>query len=147
VHRGHLNVVAYGPDGRIASGGSDRTIRVWNESGRQLALLQGHDDEVSTVIFTADGSRILTASNDGTLRLWDADGGDALVVLQSGSRELHDVTLNRDAQIATLDEDNVVRVFRCEVCGSLDDLRELARTRVTRPLTAEERQRFLATEG
>ena len=146
-HTGHLNAVAYGPGGRIASAGSDRTIRIWDERGTELALLQGHDDEISTVLFTNDGGRILSSSQDGTVRLWDVDGGDALAVIQSGSSELHDVTLSRDGSIATLDDESVVRVFRCEVCGSLEAVRALARTRVTRPLTPEERERFLTTEG
>jgi WD40 repeat protein len=145
-HRGHINAISYAPDGRLVSGGADRTVRVWSPQGAPEAVLQGHDDEVSTVIFTPGGRRILSSSNDGTVRLWDTAGGDALAVLQSGTRELHDVTLSGDGRIATLDEDDVVRVFRCEVCGSLDELRTLARTRVTRPLTPEERQRFLTAE-
>jgi hypothetical protein len=41
----------------------------------------------------------------------------------------------------------VVRIFRCEVCGSLDEVRALARSRAPRPLNAEERKRFLAVAG
>jgi len=38
----------------------------------------------------------------------------------------------------------VVRVFQCDVCGSLERVRALARARSPRPLTAEERRQFLA---
>ena len=40
---------------------------------RRLALLTGHEDEVSQVAFNPRGSRLLTSSADGTARLWAAD--------------------------------------------------------------------------
>ena len=43
----------------------------------------------------------------------------------------------------TASNDGAVRVYRCEICGSLDDLLETARAEVTRELTAAERREFL----
>ncbi len=143
-HRGHINAVAYSPDGRIVTAGADRTVRVWGPSGSPPVVLRGHGDEVTTAIFTPAGNRILSSSSDGTIRLWDARGGEALAVLQTGGGEIYDVDLSRDGRIATLGEGEVVRVFECEVCGSIDEVRALARSRVTRPLTPEERERFPA---
>ena len=139
-----MNSVAYSRDGRIVTAGVDRTVRVWGPRGSPTVVLRGHDDEVTTAIFTDDGTQVLSSSIDGTVRLWDARGGDALAVLQSGGGELYDVALSRDGRIATLGEGEVVRVFECEVCGSLDEVRALARSRVARPLTPEERRRFPA---
>ena len=34
--------------------------------------MRGHEDEVTTAVFTRDGSQVLSSSADGTLRLWDA---------------------------------------------------------------------------
>ena len=48
---------------RRASGG---------RAGRPTVVLRGHDDEVTTPIFTDDGARVLSSSIDGTVRLWDA---------------------------------------------------------------------------
>jgi WD40 repeat protein len=110
-------------------------------------VLRGHEDEVTTAIFTADGRRVLSSSIDGTVRLWDPRGGDALAVLQSGSGEVYDVALSTDGRIATLNEGNVVRVFDCEVCGSLDEVRATARSRVARRLTPEQREQLAGGEG
>ena len=41
----------------------------------------------------------------------------------------------------------VVRVVDCEVCGSLEAVRRLARTRAARELTEVERQRLLPQDG
>ena len=104
----------------MATGGADRTVRVWSPTGRQIAVMRGHEDEVTTVVFSDDGTRVLSTSDDGTLRLWDARTGAQLAVLQSEEGKLKDVALSSDGKIATLDEGDMVRVFRCEICGSVD---------------------------
>jgi WD40 repeat protein/DNA-binding SARP family transcriptional activator len=142
-HRGHVNSVAYARDGRIVSAGADRTVRVWDPRGGPAVVLRGHDDEVTTAIFSRDGRQVLSASNDGTLRLWDARGGDPLAVLESGAGPLYDVAVSRDGRIATLGKGEVVRVFRCAVCGGLGEIRKFARTHGARPLSSRERQRLL----
>ena len=143
-HDGEVNSVGYSRDGRIVTAGADRTVRVWGPPGTRPVVLQGHDDAVTTAIFTRDGAHVLSSSDDGTVRLWDARGGDALAVLQSGAGGVYDVAQSADGRIATLSRGDVVRVFDCEVCGSLDEVRALARSRIARPLTPEERQRFPA---
>ena len=142
-HKGHVNALVYSRDGRLVTAGADRTIRVWPSGDDAPLVLRGHTDEVSTVVVTADGSKVLSASQDGTLRLWDSRTGAELAVLQTES-ELYDVALSRDGKLATLGKGEVVQVFHCEVCGSLEDVRALALSRAPRSLTAEERQRFLA---
>jgi WD40 repeat protein len=145
-HRGHLNGLAYSRDGRIATAGADRTVRVWSPAGGRPVVLDGHKDEVTSVVFTGDGARVLSTSFDGTLRLWDARTGAALGVLRSGAGDLYDVLLSRDGNVATLGEDDSVRIFPCDVCGSLDEVRRLALSRSPRPLAAEERRRFLVAD-
>ena len=144
-HHGHVSAVAYSPDGsRIVTAGTDRTVRVWNPRDGTDVVLRGSEDEINTAIFSNDGNHVLSASADGTLQLWDARGGQALAILTSGGGPLYDVALSRDGKIATLGENNVVRVFKCEVCGSLEQVRALARSRAPGQLTPDERQRFLA---
>jgi hypothetical protein len=66
--------VTFSPDSRrIAAGGTDGTIKVWDtESGQQLLTLQGHFENINGVLFSSDGSRIVSASVDKTIRIWDA---------------------------------------------------------------------------
>ena len=143
-HRGRPQELAYGPDGRLVTAGADRTVRVWDPGGGLAVVMRGHDDEVTTAVFTADGSKVLSSSKDGTLRLWNSRTGAALAVLQSGEGVVADVALSRDGKIATLSKNTVVQVFECKVCGSLADVRALARSQRPRQLTADEQRRFLA---
>jgi WD40 repeat protein len=66
-----------GDSSRLASGGQDRSIRVWNISNptqpyqREIAVLVGHGDGVTGVAFTHDGQLLVSGSIDGTTRIWD----------------------------------------------------------------------------
>jgi len=64
--------VAFSPDGtRALSGGSDRTLRLWNlGSGKELLKLEGHTGTVWSVAFSADVCPALSGGLDWTLRLW-----------------------------------------------------------------------------
>jgi WD40 repeat protein len=143
-HDGSVHAMDFSQDGRILTAGEDRTARIWDGRGKQLVVMRGHEDELTTALFTADGSQVLSSSQDGSIRLFDAHTGAQLAVVQSAEGELYDVALSREGLIATLGKGEVVRVFRCEVCGSLDRVRALALSRSPRPLTAEEREQFLA---
>ena len=134
-HKGHVATLAYSPGGgRIATAGEDRTIRVWSSRGGRETVLRGHEQDLTGVAFTRDGRRVLSSSGDGTVRLWDVRGGEALAVLDSGNGPLYHLAVSADGKIGTLG-DQVVRVSRCDVCGSVAQLRALARSRATRSLT------------
>jgi len=142
-HRGPVNEISIGRDDRMLTAGSDGTVRMWDPAGRQLAVMRGNEDELTTAIFTADGTQVLSSGQDGSLRLFDADTGAQLAVLQSRG-ELFDVAQSRDGTVATLGTGEIVRAFGCDFCGSLDRVRAIARSRSPRQLTRSEQQQFLA---
>jgi WD40 repeat protein len=50
-----------------------------------VARLEGHQKRVSSMAFSAAGTRILTASEDGTARIWSAITGKELYALRSSA--------------------------------------------------------------
>jgi DNA-binding beta-propeller fold protein YncE len=55
----------------VATTSADDTARLWDAaSGELVASLRGHTDELGGPRFTADGRRLMTVSDDGSVRIW-----------------------------------------------------------------------------
>jgi len=137
--------IAFSPDGkRLASGEFDGTARVWDlGSGQNVLTMTGHTGSVSGIAFDARGERLATASRDGTVRFWDAESGDELLILYGHGLGLFDLAFSPDGRLlATASEDGLVRLYVLPV----EEVMALARERVTRTLTPEERRQFLHHE-
>ena len=73
-HEGGVYSVAWDPHGgRLASAGSDRTVRVWDLSrpNAEPQVLRGHEGWVTSVAWDPHGGRLASAGSDGTVRVWD----------------------------------------------------------------------------
>ena len=77
-----------GEGGRIASGGRDRTVRLWDAAaGQSLRELRGHTGPVSGLAFHPGGRRLASASVDpvqggkGEVILWDPGTGRVVLSL------------------------------------------------------------------
>ncbi|MEM7534912.1 MAG: effector-associated domain EAD1-containing protein [Chloroflexota bacterium] len=72
AHTGAVRAVAlYPDDNTLASVGEDNIIHLWDlATGEQRMTLTGHTDNVWDVAWGANGERLVTSSQDGSVRVW-----------------------------------------------------------------------------
>jgi WD40 repeat protein len=153
--------LAVSPDGtRVAGGMNDSSVRIWDaDSGEPTADLRGHRSYLASVAFSPDGRFIVSGALDGTARVWTADGREIQAIRAAefivttvrfspdgGQILVGGLTGSRPVPVETgydPPHGGVVRIYDCDVCLPFDELVELARSRVTRQLTAVERSTYV----
>ena len=74
-HTDEVFTAVFHPGGtRIASGGRDRAVWLWDPaSGQEVAHLPGHTSYIWSLAFSPDGKTLVSGSGDSTVRLWDTE--------------------------------------------------------------------------
>jgi WD40 repeat protein len=83
------------------------------QSSRVELTLRGHADVVWSAVFSPDGTRIATASADGTARVWDATTGKELLTVKgSAYGSVWYAAFSPDGRLlATAGEDKIARIW------------------------------------
>ncbi|QDV45676.1 Serine/threonine-protein kinase PrkC [Stieleria neptunia] len=73
---GRVHCIAVSEDAGLIAAAGDRTIQIWNAAKRKaLVNLKGHCNTVMALAFSHDGTELLSASQDGSIRRWDTRDG------------------------------------------------------------------------
>jgi hypothetical protein len=77
-----------------------------------MAILKGHTDAVNSASFSSDGTRVVTASDDGTARLWDGQTGDNIRTLEGHTFTVLSASFSPDGRrIVTASADGTARLW------------------------------------
>ncbi|TWU51877.1 WD40 repeat domain-containing serine/threonine protein kinase [Rubripirellula reticaptiva] len=134
---GSIRCLASSTDGgRLASGGPDRWIRVWDAATGQLqTAFRAHWEGVSCLKFSPDGREILSGSDLGTVRIHDAASGEERLSLYGLTTPVIDVDFSPDGKlIAAITMDAVTKVWDREL--SIRHARLPWKPKVNGPLVA-----------
>jgi hypothetical protein len=109
--------LALSADGkRLASGGCDRLVNVWNLSPGYLNVngpeqtIENHADWVFGVAFSPDGKHLLTCSRDKTAKVWDLSTKESVLTFPEHQNTVYGVAVKPDGKIGvSVGEDNQIR--------------------------------------
>jgi len=67
----------------MVTGGMDKVIKLWDLArGTEIRSMIGHTATLNRVLFTRDGTRVLSCSNDGSIRFWETSSGKEIDKLE-----------------------------------------------------------------
>jgi WD40 repeat protein len=148
--------MALSADGKLLAGGTEpyakkSDVYLWETAtGKQLAVLKGHQLPATSLAFSADGKRLLSASDDvtkgldqytrGSVRVWELPGGKPVKQISPGG--FGHVLSPNGKSMAFFD------AGRMKVClWDLDADREIAALPVATPFLFSPDGRHLVTGG
>jgi WD40 repeat protein/tRNA A-37 threonylcarbamoyl transferase component Bud32 len=103
--------LAVSADGtRIATGSSDRQVRIWMvDNGRIVRLLPEHPEWIQGCGFSSDGRLLVTACQDGMIRIFRLDGETPGRSLQGHEGRVWDVAFDPDGRVISAGADGTIR--------------------------------------
>ncbi|MEQ1619378.1 MAG: hypothetical protein ABL883_13665, partial [Terricaulis sp.] len=108
------------PEGRLAVGSWDGSIRIWDALlGREVIRLVGHTNGVTSLSVLSDG-KLASGSNDHTVRVWDCSFDQEVGRLEGHDAGVTSLVALPNGQIASGSRDKTIRLW------SLADSRQTA---------------------
>ena len=107
----------------IVLSGSPFAIIQDADSGHTLQTLSGHTDWVTSVSFSLDGNKVVTASMDDTAIIWDTETGKALQTLYGHSNSVNSASFSPDgSKVVTASSDSTAIIWDTESGRKLQTL-------------------------
>lgn len=125
AHSGYVMSVAISPDRKtLASGSTDKTIKLWSLDGEELRVLRGHNQSVMKVAFSSDGKTLVSGSTDKTAKLWNVETGQEIRTFAGHGDAISDLTFSPDRKtLATSSADKTIKVWNIATGEELRTLR------------------------
>ncbi|KAL7428600.1 hypothetical protein ACHAXH_001719 [Discostella pseudostelligera] len=111
----------------LASGGADKSIKIWGlDFGDTHRSLYGHDDSITDLRFVKRTHNFFTCSKDRTVRFWDGDKFHQILLLRGHASEVNSLAVSSNGSfVLSGGMDRQVRVWeRTKDIVFLDEERE-----------------------
>jgi WD40 repeat protein len=133
AHGDWVNRIAFHPQGtELATASKDNKARIWDVSTGKLRLeLMTHTQGLLGIEISPDGRCLATTSGDNTGRLFSIETGELLGELRGAWGRVMSAAFSPDGtKLVTSSEDGNARIYECEICGTEEHLKTLARLRL-----------------
>lgn len=116
-HESYPKSIHFSRDGQfLLTAAQDRTARLWNRRGEQLAVFREHEGSVRDALFGPDG-QVITAGSDNRIRFFDQEG-NLLKTLHGHGDLVDQLALSPDGKtLASGSFDHTVKLWPLEGTG------------------------------
>lgn len=103
----------YLPGGKnVISGGTDRSVRLWDRTTGRLIRAFRSSDAVESIAINPDGSTVLAGTTGGAIEVWETTSGRLLHTLQGHKKDVLALAVSADGgSIASAGYDGTVRIW------------------------------------
>lgn len=112
-HLDDVEMAAFHPTRElVATASRDHCVRVYDFSAQLQACFEGHTADAISVAWSADGSELISSSDDGTVKRWSLDAGTLLENIDLGGVETDTVAVTADGVIYAGNDEGEIAVIR-----------------------------------
>ncbi|HEY9808561.1 MAG TPA: serine/threonine-protein kinase [Halomicronema sp.] len=126
-HNSWIRALTISSNGKLmASGGDDRTIRLWDieKRFRMRSVANTHSDAVTALAITPKGDTLVSGSRDKTIRLWRLPSVNRFLTISAHNGPVNALVITPNGKIlASASDDRTVKLWNLDTGKSLRTLK------------------------
>ncbi len=113
-HQKPINHIQFSPNGKlIVTASFDKSLRLWNLEGEQMAVFRGHVESVYMVCWSLDSRMFVSGSKDSTMKVWDCKLRKLMFDLPGHADEVYALDWSPDGKkVASGSKDKMLRLWQ-----------------------------------